>query len=98
MVIIHINFISDIAEEERLLSDFVVTGTKLVSVIEEIVSDTERLSCIAGKATYCLSCPMYIYSQRSYLKTTMSWYLCKCSVTDFRNVKPRTILVWSTVN
>lgn len=39
---------TDIAEEEKLLLDLVVTGTKLVSTIEEIVSGTERLSSVSG--------------------------------------------------
>ena len=35
-------------EEEKLLSDLVGMGTKLVSMIEEVVSDSERLTSIAG--------------------------------------------------
>ena len=37
-----------IAEVEKVLSDFVVTGSKLVSLIEEVVTDSERLTSIAG--------------------------------------------------
>ena len=39
---------TDIAEEEKLLSDLIVVGTKLVSMIEDVVSDSERLTSIAG--------------------------------------------------
>ena len=32
-----------------MLSDLVDTGTTLVSLIVEVITSTERLSCIAGK-------------------------------------------------
>ena len=38
-----------IAEEEEVLSDLVDTGTTLVSMIVEVITSTESLSCIAGK-------------------------------------------------
>lgn len=40
--------IIDIAEEEKLLDDLVVTGTKLVAMIEEVVKNTDILISIAG--------------------------------------------------
>ena len=41
-----------ITEEEKVLSNFVDTGSKLVSLIEEVVTDSESLSSIAGKYKY----------------------------------------------
>ena len=48
LIIYSVHDTLDIAEEEKLLSNLVVAGTELVSMIEEVVKNTERLISIAG--------------------------------------------------
>lgn len=49
VILIHVPANPDITEEESSLADLVVTGTNLLTKIEDILKGTESLTSIAGE-------------------------------------------------
>ena len=54
------SYTSDIAAEEASLADLVVTGTNLLTAVEDVLKFTESLSSITGEQTYTINTQCFV--------------------------------------